>query len=209
MIAHRADLEATDSANRTALERAASHIPYSEQQPQDSPWPHIVKALLKAGAYYDIRSAIYLNDLARVRAILKKDMNRARKDRGRLLCAAAQNGRHRIVSVLLEHKADPNANVEGVNYMTTPLAEGIRYPRIVKLLLDAGAEATVRTSIARDYHDAAPLDLAARSGVVESAELGRALASLLTTCHTGLTRTATTTRIDKDTTPNKAAASRR
>ena len=74
-------------------------------------WHAITEILLKAGAKYDIRSACYLNDVERVRALLK-DKKQARDTEAMRL--AAMYGRVKIVKLLLAGGADPEGDYSGL-----------------------------------------------------------------------------------------------
>jgi ankyrin repeat protein len=137
LIAHKADLEAK-GAGGTALERAASYCTDADGE-GDNTWRSIVRLLLDAGAYYDMRSAVYLNDLKRVRTLLNKDPKGTRRQG--LLATAAQAGHCALVKLLQDHNADPN---EGEGGGLPALYYAIEHPAIVRLLLSAGARAMVR-----------------------------------------------------------------
>jgi ankyrin repeat protein len=138
LIEHKADLEARDSFDCTALQDAAYTAGRYNDEP-DLPARKIVRLLLDAGANYDIRSATCLADVDRVRILLRRDPKEARNKE--LMRIAAMLGHATIVKVLLEHKAD----LEDANYGGLPvLYFALEHPDVVRLLLEAGADPKVR-----------------------------------------------------------------
>ena len=144
-----------------------------------SEWRQIVKQLLDAGAYYDIQSAIYLNDVERVRVVLSDNTRLANGPHGAQnvpLRVAAREGHVEICNLLLHHKADPDDLEYGGGIPI--LCDAVDHPPVVKLLLDAGADSKARVTwrgwrtgqwFIKD--DATVLHYAARSGVVATATL--------------------------------------
>jgi len=167
LLDHDADIEAVTSYGDTVLQKAARYGTHPKA-------PHgqaVAKLLIAAGAYYDIRSAIFLNGSDRVRELLKKDAKLANaRDQYAYtpLHWAAQEGHAPIVKLLLENKADVHA--KGL-WQETPLVKAIRHPAVVKLLLDAGADANIRVNVMGVPPDYTLLDMAAHGGHVESAKL--------------------------------------
>jgi ankyrin repeat protein len=146
LLEHKADVNAKNASGRTALEEAASDYAYLERAPTRPPSKEnaraITKMLLAAGAEYDIRSACYLDDFERVRALVA-DKTQAR-DKAALLCAAT-SGRAKIVKLLLDNGADP----EDADYGGLTISYfALDHPDILKLLFDAGANPRVRV----EYH---------------------------------------------------------
>jgi ankyrin repeat protein len=134
LIAHKADLEAM-SAGGTALQRAADRSQRGNEESVRN-WRAIAKALLDAGAKYDLLSATCLGDLDRVKAVLKDDPKQALNRE--VMREAARGGRTEIVGLLLANKADPNDAEFGgmpVLYFALP------HPETVRLLIKAGADA--------------------------------------------------------------------
>jgi ankyrin-2 len=184
ILRYKPDLKARDSALcQTPLEHAADRFTWLSQFPelkeQAGKWKKIVTLLLDAGAYYDIHSAIYLNDIDRVRLLLKADKTLVKNRHGAQMLPlrlAAREGRTEICKMLLDDKADPDDIEEGCGYPV--LQAGIKHPAVVKLLIKAGATADVRvtwrgirTGIWIIGDDATLLHFAAQEGVVESARL--------------------------------------
>jgi len=166
LIEHGADIEAVGSAG-TVLQQAAR----SAVDPKGREGQEIAKLLIASGAYYDIRTAIHLNDIDRVRELLKNDATLAStRDRHGYtpLHWAAWERRAPTVKLLLEHGADVDAKGR---LLETPLVKGIAHPKVVKLLLDAGADATMRVRMKGIPPNSTLLDMAVRGDHVESAKL--------------------------------------
>ena len=140
LVKSKANLDAVDVTG-TALQDAASKFAHFEPHPdlatEREKWRTITQILVKAGATYDLRSACYLDDLARVQALMK-DKTQARDKYA--MVAAAGRGRAKIVKLLLENGADPeDADYGGltVSYFA------IEHPDVLKVLFDAGANPKV------------------------------------------------------------------
>src|SRR5262249_15387575 len=132
----------------------------------------VVRLLLDAGADYDIRSATYLADAERVRVLLSKDPSEAKSKA--LMRIAAMHGRSAIVKLLLQNKADPDdADWNGL----PQLYFAIEHPEVVRLLLEAGADAkgplkgTGGPGIPTEESKITLLHWAAKTGPVETAKL--------------------------------------
>jgi ankyrin repeat protein len=172
LVEHKADVNAKDAFGGTALSDAADRYARLERFPdvaaECEKCRTITRMLLDAGADYDLHSACYLDDIERVR-VLVKDRKQARDKQ--VLREAASYGRTKIVKLLLEHGADPeDADYGGltVSYFA------IEHADVLKLLFDAGADPRVRV----DYHGNGPgpegstlLHKAAGQGCLESAKL--------------------------------------
>jgi ankyrin repeat protein len=140
LIAHKADLEAK-GAGETPLQSAARYYMYARmaELAEAEKWRTITKILLDAGAYYGIYSAVSLDDLSRVKALLNDDPTQA-LDR-RLMLHAVQSGRTTCVKLLLDHKADPT----DAGYGGLPLLfYALKHPEIAQVLIKAGADPKVR-----------------------------------------------------------------
>ncbi len=129
--------------------------------------PAVTKALLDAGASYDLKAAISLSDEEQVKALLQKDPALART--GDLLHSACLVGHAGIVSLLLEHGADPNDRRR--YWGDPPLLRALQHGPVVKLLLDKGADPNVRLNIKGVPSDSTLLHEAASRGHLESARL--------------------------------------
>jgi ankyrin repeat protein len=142
-------------------------------------WREIVQLMLDAGAPYSIQVAIYLNDAKRVREALKENpglVNSLNGSRFTPLRVAAGQGHAEICKILLEYKADPNdwKNRDGLPI----IANALKHPAIVKLLIEAGADTktrisygSTRTGIWLIGFEATALHYAAQAGAFESAKL--------------------------------------
>jgi ankyrin repeat protein len=140
LLRHKPKLGRRDAASaQTPLEHAADEACRGGKDGDN--WRKIVKLLLDAGAYYDIQSAIYLNDLGRVRTLLTDNSKLANGRRGAQsvpLRVAAREGRYEICELLLKAGADPDDVEDGNGYSI--VQEAVAYPQIVKLLIDAGVD---------------------------------------------------------------------
>jgi ankyrin repeat protein len=171
LLGHKADVNAR-GVSGTAFQQAAGKCAHLGQFPEYGPDRDraraVTKVLLDAGAEYDLVSACCLDDLERVRT-LTADKREARNPEAMRM--AATHGRTAIVKLLLERGADP----ENAEYGDLPLSYfALDQPEVLKLLLDAGADAKVRI----DYHGSGMgpqgstlLHEAAGKGVVQSARL--------------------------------------
>jgi ankyrin repeat protein len=137
LIEYKADLDVMYSRNCTLLQRWAGACAGREKE-ADLPARRIVKLLIDARAFYDIESAILLDDLERVRALLKEDPTRA--NRGGVVHFTTMNNRAAIAQLLLEYKADfANAYWE----YTPAVCYALKHPEMVRLYLRAGFDPKV------------------------------------------------------------------
>jgi ankyrin repeat protein len=141
LIEHKARLNSKENASLTAaLEKRADDYARFAREPdckkqRDRNWA-VIGMLLAAGAEYNLHSAIYLNDLARVRALLAKKEAVHDKLAMRIACT---EGRAAMVKLLLEHGADPNDPAYS-ELDPPPLSYfALDHADVLKLLLDAGA----------------------------------------------------------------------
>ncbi|WP_439624346.1 ankyrin repeat domain-containing protein [Gemmata sp.] len=133
LIAHKADVDA-EAGGETALQRAAGRLQRADKATAPK-WAEIVKSLRGAGARYDILSATYLNDLDRVRAVIRDDPQAVLEPD--VMRVAARCGRAAIVKLLLDHKADPN---DPGNFGLPALYDALEHPDVVRVLIAAGAD---------------------------------------------------------------------
>jgi ankyrin repeat protein len=168
---------------QTPLEHAAYQmawrLPFPEHKEATEKWRRITEQLRAAGADYTIDAAIYLNDIERVRALLKSDPALVKETRGAQclpLRLAARQGHVEICKLLLGFHADPDDVQEGLGYPI--LHDAINHPAVVKLLLQSGANPQVRvtwrggrTGYCIVGNDATLLHFAAEQGAVDSARL--------------------------------------
>ena len=157
--------------NETPLELAARNYAAFEQssanrEDREREWA-ITRLLLNAGVNYNIRAACYLDDMDRVRAILKEDKTQA-LDRYAMR-AAAEYGHAAIVKLLLENGADP----EDADYDSLTVSYfAIERSKVLGLLFDAGADPKVPVDYQGNGWGPTGLTLlhvAAGKGAVESA----------------------------------------
>jgi len=167
-----------DSAQgQTVLQHAAFR--YSLGVPDAKAWQEKARILLSAGAFYDIFSAIYLNDIERVEALLAADPGVASRsdDLWRSpLRMAARAGRAEICGALIAKGTDVNQVVGGGGIPV--ICEAMQYPRVVRILLLSRADVKTRITSHRSgrpmsYADdeATVLHYAAGAGNIESAQL--------------------------------------
>lgn len=115
----------------------------------------IVSLLVDAGAVYDLATAVLMDDLERIEAVVSSPTNPSIDnediaERTSALHAAAEWGREDACRVLLKAGADPDGYAyQWTGYQDLPpgqdgnlpvIAEAVRFPRIVALLLANGAE---------------------------------------------------------------------
>lgn len=155
LLEHKADVNALDAFESTALRKAAERYAYLAEleeaaahhrypgdtrgfDPMRRQLRTVMKMLLDAGAVYDIRSACYLGDVERVRKLLADE--RQAPDKSVLRIAAAQ-GDAAIVKLLLAHGDDPK-DAQSRGGLTISYS-AIDHPDVLKLLFDAGANPKV------------------------------------------------------------------
>ena len=125
---------------QTLLQRAAANLVDERRLSERNKWRQIVDMFLNAGAEYDILTAIDLNDIERVKAILKKTPKYASRFQDESpLRTAASLGRLEICRYLIkEHHVDVDDFKGGVGY---PIIKStLAYPEVVRLLIDSGAD---------------------------------------------------------------------
>jgi ankyrin repeat protein len=172
----------TGSRQETALRLNAdmfSRYSGNEEKQQAARSKRITELLRNAGATYDIHSAVYLNDVAGVREILKADPDAVNEMRGEHvlpLRLAAELGRAEICKVLIAYHADVN-DIDRWDRLPV-LCSALEHPDVVKVLLDSGAIADMRLTrrgggpiLFLVGNNATLLHYAAGAGAVESARL--------------------------------------
>jgi ankyrin repeat protein len=133
---------------KTALQVNAdmfSRLAGKADQQRAANYKRITEMLRNAGTYYDIHSAIYLNDIVRVREILRSDpavVKELREAQMLPLRLAARLGRAEICKLLIDYNADTNDAAQRQDFPI--LCDALEHPAVVKVLLDAGANADVR-----------------------------------------------------------------
>ncbi|MFL5330029.1 MAG: ankyrin repeat domain-containing protein [Gemmataceae bacterium] len=172
LLKHKADINAKDVSGRTALEGAARKFAQFERVPgaiaEREKWRIISRILLEAGADYDLRSACYLDDVERVRALVTDKEQARNKETMRF---AATHGQAKIVKLLLEHGADPEDG--GYDGLTVSYF-AIEHAEVLKLLFDAGADPKVVVEYRGSglgSQASTLLHAAAGKGSIESAKL--------------------------------------
>ena len=166
------------SQGQTPMQRAAEHLVDARRANEREKWRQIVKTFQNAGADYDILTAIHLDDLERIQAILKKSPNLADNFQEESpLRTAASLGRLEICRYLIdEHHADVNDFERGLGYPI--IKEALAYPQVVTLLIDNGADLKTRitwrggrTGVWIIGDDATALHYAASDGVPETVKM--------------------------------------
>jgi ankyrin repeat protein len=172
------DLTLRDASGVTAPQRAASELTDARSEKDRDQWRQIVKLYEDATGGADLFTAATVGDLDGVKAILSKSPEFADDFQGRSpLRIAASRGHFKICQYLLEgYRVDVNDFERGVGYPI--IKEAVAYPRIVRLLIDHGADLKTRITwqggrsgvwIIGD--DATALHYAADTGVPETIKL--------------------------------------
>ena len=108
----------------------------------------MVRQLIEAGAKPgNLRMAAFLNDQELVRMLVQRDP--AQPDLNRALKEAAIHGERGIVELLLESGANPSAKLGETNGASPLMAAAYseyQDPHVIQLLLDRGADPTIRDS---------------------------------------------------------------
>jgi ankyrin repeat protein len=179
ILAKHPDLEDSGSGEgETLLQQAARKWSRATSPEERGKWQTIMEMYRKAGAEYGIGTAIELNDLDRVKAILSKSPQLARKHEWRSpLRAAAALGRLDICRYLIERfHVDVNEFKAGSGYPI--IKETLAYPEVVRLLIKSGADLKTpitwtggRTGVWIVGDNATALHYAAEDGVPGSIQL--------------------------------------
>lgn len=103
-------------------------------------WGQVADLLLEAGSEYDINSAVYRDDLERVKQIAARepDIFLTPKDKHPLRIAA-QTGRFEMCELIIK-SGDVDVNQFQQGEGLPIIYHAMRYPRIVQLLIDNGAD---------------------------------------------------------------------
>lgn len=185
ILEQKPDLSTLDVQGRTPLQDAVANlIDAQEERPElysdkdRRKWKSIIDLYLESGAEYDIITAIYLNDIDRVKQILKKSPELADDfQNSSPLRRAVSLGRVEICRYLVkQHDVDVNDFERGVGY---PIIIGaLNYPAIARLLIEHGADLETRitwqggrTGVWIIGDDATALHFAASYGVPETINL--------------------------------------
>ena len=181
ILAKHPDLSIQDSGTGATVLRDIGDAWARTQNPDEHRrWQTIMDMYMKAGAVVDIQTAIRLNDLERVKAILAKSPQLAHEQKSRsLLRLAASLGRLDICRYLIERfHVDVNEFEAGRGYPVS--MEALAYPEIVRLLINSGADLKTRITL-RDVDgpgglrtigdDATLLHHAAAEGVPETIQI--------------------------------------
>lgn len=128
------------SDDETPLQRATEQLKAATDDLDRVKWRRIVDAYLKAGAEVDAITAIRLGHLARLKTILSESPKIADDfKKSSLLRKAASSGRLQICEYLIKNfRVDVNDFDRGNGYPI--LMDALKYPGIVKLLLENGAD---------------------------------------------------------------------
>ncbi|MBL7037213.1 MAG: ankyrin repeat domain-containing protein [Pirellulaceae bacterium] len=163
---------------QTPLQRAAANLAEARDARTKRKWQAITELYLDAGAEYDILTAIHLDDIDRVKTVLRQSPELADNfQRQSPLRTAVSLRRLEICRYLIEqHRVDVNDFERGLGYPI--IKEELAHPHIVRLLIENGADLKTRitwrggrTGIWIIGDDATALHFAARDGVPETVRL--------------------------------------
>jgi ankyrin repeat protein len=161
LLDHGADMK-LDVPSSRVLDAAADSFTRCDAEHQEK-WLEIAKLLRAAGAECDIVSACCLNDLPRVRQLLRPGRPAQIQE---ALRAAATWGRTDIAKVLLAAGADPN----DVHHDKPVVFDAIRHPNVLRIFFDHGIDAGVSYKHS-GIEGWTLLHEAAGQGAVDSAQL--------------------------------------
>jgi ankyrin repeat protein len=131
-------------SGETPLQRAVKKLIDATDAPEKEQWARIVLLYQEAGAEYDIVTAIHLDDLARVKVILRKSPEMAnRSAHDSPLRLAASLGRADICRYLIHECHVDVDDFEGGNGYPV-IMSALEFPEIVKLLIESGADLKTR-----------------------------------------------------------------
>ncbi len=169
------DLTRRDAFGKTALQDAVEHLLDARGMKDTGEWHHIIELYLQAGAEYDIHSAIKLDDLKRVKNILRESPKfaHAYQKKSPLRLAASLGRLDFCKHLIKEHRVDVDDFERGMGYPI--IKEALAHPKIVRLLIENGADLQTPitwrgTSTGRRLilSNATALHFAARDGVPET-----------------------------------------
>jgi len=177
LLAKHPNLE-DSSLGGTVLLQAARAWLAAKRPEERRKWQTIMDMYRRAGAEYDILTAIQLNDFDRVKAVLAKSPQVARQhDPESPLRAAASLGRLEICRYLIE-RCHVDVNEFQAGYGFPIIKQALASPEIVRLLIAGGADLKTRitwrefrSSIWIVGDNATALHYAAADGVPESVQL--------------------------------------
>jgi ankyrin repeat protein len=143
LLAKHPDLE-NSSSGETVLQHTARLWSDATSPAERQKWQTIMDMYRKAGAEYDIRTAIHLNDLDRVKVLVSKSPEQARKPEWfSPLREAASLGRLEICRYLIEQRhVDVNEFKQGADYPI--MKQAFAYPEVVRMLIANGADLKAR-----------------------------------------------------------------
>ncbi|HEY4310896.1 MAG TPA: ankyrin repeat domain-containing protein [Pirellulales bacterium] len=144
LLLHKKPDLTVQSNGKTPLQYAVDNLVRPDGIHHKDIWYEIIRLMLDAGAEYDIITAIDLDDLDRVTAILKESPELASRLRfDSPLRTAAALGRLEICQYLIrEHHVDVNDLEGGYGFPVIQMA--LAYPNVVKLLIESGANVKAR-----------------------------------------------------------------
>ena len=130
----------------TPLRQASYNYASAKTQFVRTNWRKISRLLIDHGAYYDMYSAIWMNDLQRVKAI-KKEIGKLEDKTSdhSPLGVAAKFGRLEICKFLIE-ECDQNVNDTNGHSGSQVIFEALNHADVVQLLIKKGAKIEVRDS---------------------------------------------------------------
>lgn len=161
--------------NRTIFEDAFWNVRESRSEELKQKWRGITNIILDSGVEIDILSAIHLNDLKRVKTILKQSPKFAHRfcNESPLRTAVILNRFETCKHLIEEHSVDLNEFESGTGYPI--LVNALPNPKIVRLLVESGADLKTRitwmggrSGIWTIGDNATILHLAARDGKPET-----------------------------------------
>jgi ankyrin repeat protein len=178
LLQKRPNLDIRDSRGQTPLQHAVGELVDAERPEERAKWNKIAGLFLDWGADCDLLSAIGLDDLPRVKQILKEHPDYVDDFQNQSpLRTAARLGRLEICRCLIEtRRVDLDDFKRGFGY---PIIKGaLAHPQVVELLIESGADLKTRitwrggrTGIWIIGDDATALHYAAEDGVPETINL--------------------------------------